>query len=93
MFFSWSKLIMETRFRITDAGNALYNPFVEHNLMDAFKTEIAHGVKYVFPQAPVRSVRYSVSNILSANQFSKYHPLQTEFYSLRLQGLMKANLY
>jgi hypothetical protein len=30
----------DTHFRRTDAGNALYNPFVENNLMDAFTTEI-----------------------------------------------------
>lgn len=30
----------DTHFRRSDAGNALYNPFVENNLMDAFTTEI-----------------------------------------------------
>ena len=30
----------DAHFRRTDAGNALYNPFVENNLMDAFTTEI-----------------------------------------------------
>ncbi len=30
----------DTHFRRTDGGNALYNPFVENNLMDAFTTEI-----------------------------------------------------
>jgi hypothetical protein len=30
----------DAHFRRTDGGNALYNPFVENNLMDAFTTEI-----------------------------------------------------
>ncbi|HZB15109.1 MAG TPA: hypothetical protein VE467_18865 [Chryseolinea sp.] len=30
----------DSHFRRTDGGNALYNPFVENNLMDAFTTEI-----------------------------------------------------
>lgn len=30
----------DAHFRRTDAGNALYNPFVENNIMDAFTTEI-----------------------------------------------------
>lgn len=30
----------DAHFRRTDAGNAMYNPFVENNLMDAFTTEI-----------------------------------------------------
>jgi hypothetical protein len=30
----------DAHFRRSDAGNALYNPFVENNLMDAFTTEI-----------------------------------------------------
>jgi hypothetical protein len=30
----------DAHFRRSDAGNALYNPFVENNLMDAFATEI-----------------------------------------------------
>lgn len=30
----------DTHFRRSDAGNALYNPFVENNIMDAFATEI-----------------------------------------------------
>jgi hypothetical protein len=35
-------------FRRTDAGNAIYNPFVENLIMDAFTTEIG-GELYVFP--------------------------------------------
>ncbi len=30
----------DTHFRRSDAGNALYNPFVENNILDAFATEI-----------------------------------------------------
>ena len=30
----------DAHFRRSDAGNALYNPFVENNIMDAFATEI-----------------------------------------------------
>ena len=30
----------DTHFRRSDAGNTLYNPFIENNLMDAFTTEI-----------------------------------------------------
>ena len=30
----------DAHFRRSDAGNALYNPFIENNLMDAFTTEI-----------------------------------------------------
>jgi len=30
----------DTHFRRSDAGNTLYNPFVENNIMDAFATEI-----------------------------------------------------
>lgn len=30
----------DSHFRRTDAGNALYNPFIENNIMDAFTTEI-----------------------------------------------------
>lgn len=30
----------DSHFRRTDAGNALYNPFVENNIIDAFATEI-----------------------------------------------------
>ena len=30
----------DTHFRRSDGGNALYNPFVENNIMDAFATEI-----------------------------------------------------
>jgi hypothetical protein len=38
----------DMQFRRTDAGNAMFNPFVENFIMDAFTTEIG-GEVYVFP--------------------------------------------
>ena len=38
----------DMQFRRTDGGNAIYNPFVENYILDAFTTEIG-GEVYVFP--------------------------------------------
>lgn len=38
----------DMQFRRTDGGNALFNPFVENYILDAFSTEIG-GEVYVFP--------------------------------------------
>ena len=38
----------DMQFRRTDGGNAIYNPFVENYIFDAFTTEIG-GEVYVFP--------------------------------------------
>lgn len=38
----------DMQFRRTDGGNAMFNPFVENYIMDAFTTEIG-GEVYVFP--------------------------------------------
>ncbi len=38
----------DTHFRRSDGGNAIYNPFVENNIMDQFTTEIG-GELYIFP--------------------------------------------
>ena len=38
----------DMQFRRNDGGNAIYNPFVENMIMDAFTTEIG-GEVYVFP--------------------------------------------
>ena len=38
----------DMQFRRTDGGNAMYNPFVENYILDAFTTEIG-GEVYVFP--------------------------------------------
>jgi len=38
----------DMHFRRNDGGNAMYNPFVENMIMDAFTTEIG-GEVYVFP--------------------------------------------
>ena len=38
----------DMQFRRTDAGNAMFNPFVENYIFDAFATEIG-GEAYVFP--------------------------------------------
>ncbi len=38
----------DMQFRRTDGGNAMFNPFVENNILDAFATEIG-GEVYVFP--------------------------------------------
>jgi hypothetical protein len=38
----------DMHFRRTDGGNAIYNPFVENYILDAFTTEIG-GEVYIFP--------------------------------------------
>ncbi len=38
----------DTHFRRSDGGNAIFNPFIENNIMDQFATEIG-GEVYIYP--------------------------------------------
>jgi hypothetical protein len=60
----------DTHFRRSDGGNAIFNPFVENNIMDQFTTEIG-GELYIFPTEELMFM-VSLTNGLIRNDIRDY---------------------
>lgn len=56
----------DMQFRRTDGGNALFNPFVENGILDAFTTEIG-GEVYVFPAKGIMLMGGMTSGLINGN--------------------------
>lgn len=56
----------DMQFRRTDAGNAMFNPFVENYIMDAFTTEIG-GEVYIFPVEGFMAMVGMTSGFINGN--------------------------
>jgi hypothetical protein len=56
----------DMQFRRTDAGNAMFNPFVENFIMDAFTTEIG-GEVYIFPVEGFMAMLGMTSGFINGN--------------------------
>lgn len=56
----------DMQFRRTDGGNAMFNPFVENYILDAFTTEIG-GEVYVFPVEGVMGMIGLTSGFINGN--------------------------
>ncbi|MCC6461947.1 MAG: hypothetical protein IT260_15850 [Saprospiraceae bacterium] len=56
----------DMQFRRTDGGNAMYNPFVENYILDAFATEIG-GEVYLFPVDGVMAMVGMSSGFINGN--------------------------
>lgn len=60
----------DSHFRRSDGGNAMYNPFIENNIMDAFATEIG-GEVYLFPTKDIMLMA-GLTNGLIKNNIQDY---------------------
>ncbi|MBK9253894.1 MAG: hypothetical protein IPM42_00250 [Saprospiraceae bacterium] len=60
----------DTHFRRSDGGNAIFNPFVENNIMDQFTTEIG-GEIYAFPTKNL-TFMLGITNGLIRNNIRDY---------------------
>jgi hypothetical protein len=56
----------DMQFRRTDGGNAIFNPFVENSMLDAFSTEIG-GEVYVFPVNGLMLMAGMTSGFINGN--------------------------
>ena len=56
----------DMQFRRTDGGNAMFNPFVENFILDAFSTEIG-GEVYIFPVDGVMGMVGMTSGFINGN--------------------------
>lgn len=56
----------DMQFRRTDGGNAMFNPFVENFILDAFTTEIG-GEVYIFPADGVMGMVGMTSGYINGN--------------------------
>ncbi len=56
----------DMQFRRTDGGNAIYNPFVENYILDAFTTEIG-GEVYLFPVDGLMGMVGMTSGFINGN--------------------------
>ena len=56
----------DMQFRRTDGGNAMFNPFVENYIMDAFGTEIG-GEVYIFPVDGIMAMVGLTSGFINGN--------------------------
>lgn len=56
----------DMQFRRTDGGNAMFNPFVENFILDAFSTEIG-GEVYVFPADGLMGMIGMTSGFINGN--------------------------
>ncbi|MBK8703858.1 MAG: hypothetical protein IPN33_09665 [Saprospiraceae bacterium] len=56
----------DMQFRRTDGGNAIFNPFVENYILDAFSTEIG-GEVYVFPVNGLMLMAGMTSGFINGN--------------------------
>jgi len=56
----------DMQFRRTDGGNAMFNPFVENHIFDAFTTEIG-GEVYVFPADGFMAMVGMTSGFINGN--------------------------
>ena len=56
----------DQQFRRTDGGNAIYNPFAENYILDAFTTEIG-GEVYVFPAKGLMGMVGMTSGLINGN--------------------------
>ncbi len=56
----------DMQFRRTDGGNAMFNPFVENHILDAFSTEIG-GEVYVFPADGFMAMVGMTSGFINGN--------------------------
>lgn len=56
----------DMQFRRTDGGNAIFNPFVENYILDAFSTEIG-GEVYVFPVNGLMLMAGMTSGLINGN--------------------------
>ncbi len=60
----------DTHFRRSDGGNAIWNPFIENNIVDQFATEIG-GEAYIFPTKDI-TLMLGVTNGLIRNNILDY---------------------
>ncbi|HMP29293.1 MAG TPA: hypothetical protein PKD85_06820 [Saprospiraceae bacterium] len=60
----------DTHFRRSDGGNAIWNPFIENNIVDQFTTEIG-GEAYIFPTENI-TLMLGMSNGLIRNNILDY---------------------
>ncbi len=73
----------DMQFRRTDGGNAMFNPFVENYIMDAFSTEIG-GEVYVFPIDGLMGMVGMTSGFINGN-VEKYSEAINNFWGCTYQ--------
>jgi hypothetical protein len=88
----------DQHFRRTDGGNALYNPFVENYIMDAFNTEIG-GEVYVrkgalFGMVGVGSgmIKGNIDSLIATPQDANIHKTPSVYFKAGVDKQVNADL-